>query len=252
MKKTVHTTTLCKDLEARFCPSYGNEKTGGKNEGMLAIGYYPGRGILYYKDGAMVSDCLGTCGCVNCDGCMKKCYAISMIKRYTKARENRIANTLQLRSDINKHFDDIRKTILRDNIKIVRYTDSGEIESYLQFVKLVNLALGLPSVQFYLYTKNYQVLREFFGEKKELPGNMVVLISIWEDLGKSEYNEFKHHRNIKAFAVKSDIKVQATCPAYRKDPKTGRVTMNKEMTCAKCGLCTGKHPNIKVIGCLEH
>lgn len=243
-------TTFIKDCKPCFHPSYGNEKTGGKNEQMMAIGYMPSKGILTFKDGTIVSDCLGTCGKVNCDECMKKCYAVSMVKRYEIARKNRIENTLQLRTDINQHFNDIYHTILSDKIKIVRYTDSGEIESYLQFVKLVNLALSLPSTQFYLYTKNYDVLRTFFTENKELPNNMVVLISIWGKLGKKEYNEFKNHRNIKAFVVNSDIKTDCTCPAYK--VINGKVRLNKEMTCAKCGLCTGKHPNIKVIGCLEH
>lgn len=246
MRKTIYV----KNLKSRFHASYGNEKTGGKKQGMLAIGYYPGRGYLYYKDSSLVSDILGTCGCVDCSKCVKKCYAVSMVKRYEKACIARIENTMQLREDINAHFKAIYDTVIRDKIKIVRYTDSGEIENYLQFVKLVNLALSLPSTRFYLYTKNYAVLREFFGEGKQLPQNMVVLISIWENLGKSEFLEFRKYRNIKAFAVNSDLKCQAICPAYKKEDK--RVKLNKEMTCAKCGLCWGKHPNIDIIGCLEH
>lgn len=244
-------TTYIRNLQATFHPSYGNEKTGGKSDGMMAIGYMPGKGLIRYKkDGSLVSDCIGTCSAVDCENCMKKCYAISMIKRYEDARINRIENTLQLREDINAHFKAIYDTIVHDKIKIVRYTDSGEIENYLQFAKLVNLALSLPSTRFYLYTKNYAVLREFFAEKKEIPQNMVVLISVWEDLGKAEFEEFRNHRNIKAFAVNSDLKCQAICPAYKKEGK--RVKLNKEMTCAKCGLCWGKHPNVDIIGCLEH
>ena len=250
-KNTKNETTFCMDLESRFCPSYGNEKTGGKDAGMMAIGYWPGRGILYYKNGAPVSDCLGTCGCVNCEACEKECYAVAMVKRFKDAGKARIRNTMQLRENINQHFDDIRAAILRDKIKMVRYTDSGEIESYLQFAKLVNLALGLPSVRFYLYTKNYEVLREFFGGGRELPKNMVVLISIWEDLGEKEFSEFSKHENIKAFAVKpATVKPQVMCPAYKMEG--GRVKLNKEMTCAKCGLCIGTRGNAKIIGCLEH
>ena len=243
-------TTFLKDCKAQFHPTWGNEKTGGLKEGMLAIGYMPGKAIITFKNGQIVSDCFGTCHGVDCSKCEKCCYAVSMIKRYEMARKNRIENTMQLREDINKHFEDIYHCILKNNVKIVRYTDSGEIESFLQFMKLVNLALSLPSVQFYCYTKNYAVLREFFGENKELPKNMVILISIWGSQGEKEYNEFKEHRNIKAFAVNSNIKVNAVCPAYKK--VNGKVRLNKKMTCAKCGLCTGKYSKVKVIGCIEH
>ena len=246
MRKTIYV----KNLKARFHASYGNEKTGGKKQGMMAIGYYPGRGYLMYKNGSLVSDILGSCGCVDCSNCEKKCYAISMIKRYEKACIARIENTMQLREDMTAHFKAIYDTIIKDKIKIVRYTDSGEIENYLQFVKLVNLALSLPSTNFYLYTKNYAVLREFFGEDKELPKNMVVLISVWGNLGKSEFREFEKHRNIKAFAVNSDIQCNAVCPAYRN--VNGKVKLDKRMTCAECGFCWGKYPKIKVIKCLEH
>lgn len=250
-KNTEHKTTLVNNIVPMFWPSYGNEKTGGKDVGMMAIGYYPTDDYIHYSDGSLVADIKGTCGCVNCDGCKGPCYAVSMIKRFTTAREHRIANTLQLRQDINQHFEDIRTRILEDKIKIIRYTDSGEIETYLQFVKLVNLALGLPSVKFYLYTKNYTVLREFFSEGKEIPNNMTVLISIWEDLGEKEYMEFRHHRNIKAFAIHpSTVKTNVMCPAYIKDEKTGRIKLNKEMTCAKCKLCFDS--KAAVIGCLEH
>lgn len=247
-----HETTLCSTLTPCFRPSYGNEKTGGKSDGMMAIGYFPAAGILYYKDGTPVSDCLGTCGNVDCSGCQKKCYAVSMVKRYKDARKARIQNTLQLRNDIYQHFADIKAAIIRDKIHVVRYTDSGEIETYQQFLLLTNLASALPAVHFYLYTKNYSVLREYFDKDGyEIPKNMVVLISIWEDLGEKEFFEFRHHRNIKAFAVKpATVKPEVMCPAYKIE--NGRVKLNKEMTCAKCGLCSGMHGNVQIIGCLEH
>ena len=251
MKKEInHKQTMMCDCMAQFHGTFDNGKLGGKELGMMAIGYHPGKGILKFKNGQIVSDCSGSCGCVNCEECMNDCYAVSGSLRFLDCRKNRIENTMQLRSDINKHFDDIYHAILSNNIKIVRYTDSGEIESYLQFVKVVNLALSLPSVRFYLYTKNYAVLREFFKEEKELPGNMVVLISIWGYQGKAEYIEFCTHRNIKAFAVNSDIKVNAMCPAYKEI--NGKVRLNKEMSCARCGLCFNGENNVRVIGCLEH
>ena len=246
----MNTTIFTKDLTPGFFPSYDNGKTGGKHDHFMAIGYYPGRGYLYFKStGELVADIIGTCGHVNCEECQKKCYAVSMCKRFQDACKHRIENTLQLRQDIDQHFSDIKAAIISDKIKIVRYTDSGEIESFEQFVKLVGLAKDLENVRFYLYTKNYTVLRDFF-KHCELPDNMIVLVSVWGETGLNEYNEFKHHKNIKAFVVNSTLKPEAMCPAYKKI--NGKVKLNKSMTCARCGLCWGKKPGVNVIGCLEH
>lgn len=251
MTKINHKTTLMTDCKPCFHPSYANGKLGGKSSGLMAIGYHPGKGQLTFNNGQLVSDCFGTCGAVDCKNCMKSCYAVKGSKRFLDSRKNRIENTMQLRTDINGHFKDIYNRILSDDIKVVRYTDSGEIESYLQFTKLVNLAFSLPFVRFYLYTKNYSVLREFFGENKELPKNMVVLISIWGNIGETEYKEFKDHRNIRAFAVNSNIKATAQCPAYTMT-ENGKIKLNKDVTCIKCGLCFGDYTATKVIKCLEH
>lgn len=241
------TTIYVKDVQPEFFPSFDNGKTGGKADGMLSIGYYVGNKPLYYKNsGELVSDILGTCP--NCEHCIDKCYAASTIKRFKDACYHRIANTLQLRNDIEKHFQDIEKCIIDNNIRIVRYTESGEVESLEQFEHLVNLAKKLVNVRFYLYTKNYQVLRDFFTTS-ELPENMIVLISVWGNFGKSEYNEFKTHKNIKCFAVNSDLHCNVFCPAYTLN-KNGKAKLNTNITCAHCGLCFNSSADI--IGCYEH
>lgn len=242
------TTLFMKDLKPCFCPSYSNGKTGGKKDGMMSIGYMPGLDYLIFKNtGLLVTDCKGTCGGVNCAACQEKCYAISTVKQYEKACINRIQNTMQLRSDINAHFADIEKTIVRDNIKIVRYTESGELESLAQLVHVLRLAQCHTNVFFYLYTKNYNVLREFFNVHT-LPDNMVILVSVWESIGVNEWNEFKKYKNIKCFAVNSNLQPKVFCPAYKL--VNGKAKLNKQMTCAKCRLCFDS--KAKIIGCYEH
>lgn len=251
MKSTVY----MEDCTPRFHPTMSNDKLGGKKYNMMAVSYVPGKGLLTLKNGNLVSDCPGTCGNVDCSQCGQRgvCYAIDSYVQYPAVTVNRVENTMQLRQDIDKHFQDIKDAIERNKINIVRYTESGEFESLEHFEKFVELANTMPNISFYAYTKNYAALRGFFAKGLELPRNMVILISVWGDQGVKEYEEFKSHENIKCFAVRSNIPVDAMCPAYRKD-ETGKVSRVKSdaVKCSNCGLCTGKRPNVKVIGCIEH
>lgn len=246
MKKTV----LMRNCTAQFHPTFNNSKLGGKKLNLLAISYVPGSAFTFLKSGKKVSDCKGTCGMVDCKNCERSCYAIRSYRQYNAVTVNRVENTMQLRSDINQHFSDIHNAIKSNNINVVRYTESGEIESFDQFMHLYRLAKDLPHVKFYLYTKNYVVLREFFNDHV-LPDNMVVLVSIWGDHGVAAWEEFKKYKNVKCFAVNSDIDTPYTCPAYRKDKngKTYRVKTDA-VKCGNCKLCFDS--KAKVIKCLEH
>lgn len=239
-------TILTKDCKAQFHPTLSNSKLGGKDVHMMGISYMPGPECITFKNGEKVTDCKGTC--TNCADCMNACYAINSCKRFPNVTKNRVENTLQLREDIEQHFADIYWTIKDNNINVVRYTESGEIENINQFMHLYWLAMDLKSVKFYLYTKNYNVLREFFNNHV-LPNNLVVLISVWGENGVAAWNEFKKYSNVKCFAVNSDLKVACYCPAYHKD-ENGKVYRDNDMTCARCKLCFNS--TAKIIGCYEH
>lgn len=243
MKETIFE----KDCQARFHGTFGNGKLG---KHVMAVSYVPGNGLLHFKDGRLVSDCLGTCSKVDCSQCGKFgiCYAINSYVIRPNVTIARIENTLQLRNDMKKHFQDLEKAIRDNGVKVVRYTESGELESYEQLINLYNVAIRNPETRFYLYTKNYQVLRCFF-DFRVLPTNMVVLISVWGDQGRDAWNEFKKYRNVKCFAVNSDMQVTCNCPAYYKD-ENGKTKRDSSATCEKCRLCYDS--KAKIIGCLEH
>ena len=251
MKETVY----MKNCKAQFHPTLANDKLGGKKQKIMAVSYVPGRELLTLNNGTLVSDCVGTCRNVDCTQCGRRnvCYAIDSYVQYPAVTVNRVENTMQLREDIDQHFEDIYNTAVKNKVEIIRYTESGDFEDYNHFDHFIKLADRLPEVQLYVYTKNYKVLREYFNNGLELPDNVTVLISVWGDQGVVEYNEFKDHKNIKCFAVNSDIPFDATCPAYRKD-ENGKVTRvhSDAVKCGNCGLCTGKIPQVKVIKCIEH
>jgi len=243
MKKTL----FAKDCKPCLHITDSNSKLGK----MASIGYVPGCGLIILKStGEIVTDIPGSCGCVDCAGCSCKCYAIRSFRQYDGKTRACCENTLQLREDPEKHFSDIAEYIEKKHIKVLRYLESGELETYRQFTLLVRLAKTHPETTFYTYTKNYFVLNYFFFTKgQELPKNLVILLSVWGETGREEWERFSRFGNVKCFAVNTDMKTDAICPAYTKD-KSGKTRLNKAMTCAKCGLCF--RSKAKVIGCLEH
>ena len=245
-------TIYISEVKPEFKSTYSNSKLGGLKQRILAVSYMPAHEPLRYKDGRLVTDCMGTCGGVNCKGCMQGCYAIRTVRQYESACYNRIANTLHMRQDIDAHFEAIKAECIKRNITTLRYTEAGELETFRQFVKVVELAQELPEMEVYLYTKNYPILRRFF-ETDELPENMTVLVSIWGSVGVQEYNEFKDHDGIKCFVVNNDeIKADCNCPAYKLNSKGKVKRVNSDaVKCGNCRLCT-RAKSVKVIKCLEH
>lgn len=236
------------NIVEKFTPSY-NSKLG---RNIMAVGYLPTNELLYIKSkNAYATDIIGTCNCVNCDYCKNPCYARkSAIYHHNTVIPALTGNTLQLRNNIKKHFKHIESAFILSGCNVLRYTESGEIESSEQFIELVKLAKRLKNNTVYVYTKNYEVLREYFSNNKNLPKNLFVILSVWGAVGEVEYNEFKDRKNILCFVVNNDnITPNAICPAYKnvngKIVKTG-------VNCSSCGLCYGKSKKVKVIKCFEH
>lgn len=242
MKKTVYE----KDCKARLHITKSNSKLGN----MASLGYIPSNDTITLKSGILVSDCKGTCGKVNCSECKKNCYAIRSYRQYNGKTVACIENTIQMRETPLTHFDEISNYIKENNVTVFRYLESGEIESYRQFEYFVDMVKNNPETLFYMYTKNYDVLFTFFFvNMKRLPQNLIILLSVWGETGKTEFSKFERFQGIKCFAVNSNLPVDCFCPAYSKD-ENGKAKLNKNMTCEKCGLCF--RSTAKIIGCFEH
>lgn len=248
-------TVYMADCKPCFHGTFDNSKLGGRESKIMAVGYVPGAGIDHFKDGRMITDCTGTCGAVDCSQCGKHgvCYAINSHTQYIAKTINNVENTMQLRADMTGHFEAIYQAAIDTGVDTIRYTESGEIESYEQFICALDTARRLPDKDLYLYTKNYAVLDTFFDAGNELPDNVTVLISIWENTGVDAWERLKHHAGIKAFVVDNDtVKADARCPAYIMND-TGTVVLNKAPAarCGNCKLCTRARA-AKVIRCLNH
>lgn len=211
----------------------------------------------------------GTCGehCKYCgvsiNGKQPSCY-VRKSYRYGSVIQRHAANTIAIRTDVKKCFEDLHGQLTRKRKKFVyvRIDQSGELETTEQFKGWEWLSDNHQETTFYIYTKAYEiVVPELLAGN--VPDNLVVLISIWHEQGIEAYNKVKHLTNVKAFVYMDKnknadgwwyeeyaahgVEIQTICKAYDEKGK-----MNHNITCDKCKKCIACRKNTKIVGCFDH
>ena len=224
-----------------------------KSNGNIKLGHSMGTisklmgNDIYEVNGIKVA---GTCG-KHCEVCKKECY-VKKSYRYPSVVLGHARTTIAFREDLAKAFDsmDVQLSRKRKPFAQVRINQSGEIETTAELLGYVELATKHPETDFYLYTKNFEAVRETIATAT-LPNNLTILISVWHEYGLAEFKEFEDLPNIKAFVYMDgfqyDLEIGTTCKAYGKDGK-----LDHNITCDKCRKCFDRRNNHKVIGCNEH
>lgn len=233
----------------QFLPN-GNIKLGAQIWSWSTL-----KGNDFYKVGGV--EVLGTCG--NCGACDNSCYVNASYNIHGKSViPSHAKNTNGLRYNMAEVFRQLDEQITKRNnsknprtkkIELVRLNQSGEIENEDQFFMWCMLAERHPETKFYIYTKMYDIVTPVLLAG-QVPTNLVVLFSVWHDVGVNEYNAVKHLKNVKAF-VYDDGELEVTpdtyCKAY---DNAGHLDHN--ITCDKCQKCFNVNMNKKVIGCKAH
>jgi len=221
----------------------------------------------------------GTCG-EFCRGCFNpenpkcsKCYvAKSYLRNTNRNKDGSKGDILKNKCTVKKGHayrtiamtmfrDDLLKSLdkklnnKRNKFKVVRINESGELTSYDDLALWCELAKRHPETIFYLYTKNYKVVRKALinGIVRE---NIFINISIWHEYGIEEYLEMKDHPQIRAFCLVDDewsklryyakgIEIDSMCGAYNENGN-----MNHNVTCDKCKKCFSNKS--KCVGCFSH
>jgi hypothetical protein len=205
----------------------GNSKLG---KGVYAFNLIPGDEPLSTKDKGQLTNVRGTCGGC-CDGCEKYCYAVNDARRFHNTVIPSVGkNTVIMRHNIEDGFKQLKDGLVKNKAKVLRYHSSGEIETYDYLLHMVKLAVELPDVLFYFYTKRFGFIEKYLNEHGELPKNLVCNISEWK--GNTEgYNLQGLNRFVYDDGTDPDMKKLVHCPAVdKKGHKTG-------VTCDKCGRC---------------
>lgn len=205
----------------------GNSKLG---KSVFAFNLLPGDAPISTKDKGQLTNVRGTCGGC-CDGCEGNCYAVKDTRRYHNTCIPSLAkNTLIMRHDMEGMFAQLRENLEKKKAKVLRYHSSGEIETYDYLLHMVRLAVEMPNVRFYFYTKRFDFMERYLKECGELPENLICNISEWNGNTKG-YALDGLNRFIYDDGTDARLKNVPHCPAVnKKGRKTG-------VTCDKCGLC---------------
>lgn len=221
----------------------------------------------------------GTCG-EHCKGCFdpenprcSACYVAKSYYKYTNRNEDgTVGNILTNKCcvKLGHAYRTIAMTMFREDLllsldkqltdskkkfEVVRINESGELTCYEDLNLWSELARRHPETIFYIYTKNYKVIRKALINGI-VPSNLFINISIWHKSGIKEYMEMKDHPQIRAFCLidnkwtkeryySKGIEITSMCGAY---DETGK--MNHAVTCDKCKKCFSS--NNKCVGCFEH
>jgi hypothetical protein len=209
----------------------GNSKLGKK---VFAFNLMPGDKPISTKDKGELTNVWGTCvGC--CDGCQNYCYAV----RDTRQHHNSVIpsvgkNTVIMRHDMDKGFKQIKEALIKNKAKVLRLHSSGEIMNYDYLLHMVKLAVEMPDVLFYFYTKRFAFMEQYLKECGALPENLVCNISEWK--GNTEGYQLDGLNKF-VYDDGTDPKVAklAHCPAVDKNGgKTG-------ISCDQCRRCFSRN-----------
>ena len=195
---------------------------------------------------------MGTCG-KYCEGCKKACY-VRHSYRYPSVKYGHMLNTLAIRNDTMQACYDLRNQIMRAKNKpnAIRIHVSGEFESLAEIAMWDILAATFPDIVFYVYSKAYDLLDEYYQKFNKSP-NFIWNVSIWHEYGILFYRKYAHVDGVRCFVYddgydyrKWGLYSDSKCPAYDANGNTV-----DGVTCEKCGLCMGKR-NRNVTFCNAH
>ena len=205
----------------------GNSKLGKK---VFSFNLMPGNKPISTKDKGQLTNVWGTCGGC-CDGCEGSCYAV----RDARLHHNAVIpsagkNTVIMRHDMDKGFKQLKEALIEKKAKVLRFHSSGEIINYNYLLHMIKLAVELPDIQFYFYTKRFKFIESYIKDHGEFPTNLVCNISEWKG-NTDAYQLDGLNKFVYDDGTDSTLEKLVHCPAVnKKGKKTG-------VTCEECKRC---------------
>lgn len=120
--------------------------------------------------------CPGLCATT----CGRECYAAKLANLRPSVLESYAKNTaLALHAPI-RYWKEINEYL--EGVRFFRFHVSGDILNYEYFVNMVDAALSHPHCEILSFTKRFNAVNRYIDMFGELPENLHILFSGWEDM----------------------------------------------------------------------
>lgn len=113
--------------------------------------------------------------CTNCESCAKKCYAAKLCRIYPSVRAAYDRNYTILKEDRDSYFSQVKSAAMITGF--FRWHVSGDIIDADYLNRMVKIARELKNTHFLAFTKNYEVVNEYFKSHKK-PANLKLIFSL--------------------------------------------------------------------------
>lgn len=163
--------------------------------------------------------------------CKKSCYAMKAERLYPTVRKSREANTEDSKSPsfVNDMINTINYNLKKKEVigkKVwFRIHESGDFYSREYLEKWIQIAKKFPTINFTAYTKSVKFVKE---TKMEIPVNLVIRFSIWDDTKKEDI-ETADNLNLPIYTafVPKELEEKIEVENYTKC----------DCDCSKCKMC---------------
>ena len=140
------------------------------SKGNVKMGSVPSVSLLPFLTCPDV--CKGTCG--------KICYAAKMANLRTSVLKSYARNTALLMLKPDLYWKGIEYAVMGS--RFFRFHVSGDIPRKDYFEKVVEISRNNQHCQILIFTKRFSIVNEWISENGDLPENLHVLFSGWENL----------------------------------------------------------------------
>lgn len=117
----------------------------------------------------------------------------------------------------------------RHPVELFRINVSGEVENPTQLLTWFSVAIACPDTKFYMYTKNTAVLEKTLEYAGNIPANLAINISQWDN---TVENKFGLQEFIYDDGSDKSLENVFHCPAVGKGGESTGVK------CSQCRRCT--------------
>lgn len=115
--------------------------------------------------------------CNNCSVCSRGCYDVRNVCYLPSVQKSRANNSAILHDDMERYFHEILEAV--KFLRFFRWHIGGDIVSFWYWEHMVDIARRVPTCDFLVFTKMFDIVNNWLDRGNEIPKNLHVIFSGW-------------------------------------------------------------------------